>query len=144
MAAHSCMSLLPMTSAGNMQNTYISSMHSMHICVPHACWSSRQSKDCIGFPGSGVISPYGCWELNLGLLQEQLLLTAEVPILWVWMYSLSLSLVKITQKHLILWNVIINGITILILEFFVVVAANWSLIFGKAEREIQKLSTGTQ
>lgn len=52
-------------------------MHVYHVHV-ECSWRSEQG---IGFPGTAVIddceAPCGRWELNLGLLQEQMLLTTE-------------------------------------------------------------------
>ena len=55
-------------------------LHVLCICSTHRAWEKS-----IGFPGPGVTDGWdllcGCWELNLALLQEQLvLLTTELSL----------------------------------------------------------------
>lgn len=53
------------------------SVYNMHV------WSRWKSEETIGCPGTGITDDYemkcGCWELNLGLLEElSVLIIAEL------------------------------------------------------------------
>lgn len=81
------------------------------IYVYHMCAGAQGSqKSALAFLELELVHPpYGCWELDLGLLQEQALITAEMalqPLFCGFVCTdLSLSLVRITQKALIILNV---------------------------------------
>lgn len=59
-----------------------------YVSVDHMCaWCPQRSEESVGSPGTGVMSSYksckapcGCWEPDLGLLQEQVLMTAELAL----------------------------------------------------------------
>lgn len=58
----------------------------MYVSTPHTCNAFGTQKRVLEPPGIGVMvgcePPYGFWELNLGLLQEQqVLITAEPSLL---------------------------------------------------------------
>lgn len=60
-------------------------MFCLHVSVYHVqAWNPRRSGEGTGDPGTEVTGgfepPCGCWELNLGLLQENVPLTAETPL----------------------------------------------------------------
>lgn len=55
----------------------------MYVCALHSAWCPQRSKHDVGLPGTEVTKgcelPYGCWEVNLGSLQEQhVLLTTRL------------------------------------------------------------------
>lgn len=59
-------------------------MLGLHVCVYvyHVyAWPPGRSEEGIRSPGTGINGDYelprGCWDLNPGLLQEQVLLAAE-------------------------------------------------------------------
>jgi len=47
----------------------------MYVCVLCMCLGPRETREGVGYNGTGLMNgselPYGCWELNLGPLQEQ-------------------------------------------------------------------------
>ena len=63
-------------------------VYHMHV------WCPQESEDVIGSPETGVAdcckTPYRCWELNLGLLQEQQVFLISEPFLqfpnWVFFF----------------------------------------------------------
>lgn len=53
-----------------------------HVCKPHVSQVLRHSDKDLESLGTGVtdgwVPPWGCWELNLGLMEEQpVLLTTD-------------------------------------------------------------------
>ena len=60
-----------------------------HLCGTVFClyvWYPRSPKKCVGSPETGVRYdyklPYGYWNLNLGLLEEQSVFLIAEPFLW--------------------------------------------------------------
>lgn len=62
-----------------------------YVSVHHVCaWCPQRSEESVGIPwnwSTGVVDSYksckapcGCWEPDLGLLQEQVLMTAELAL----------------------------------------------------------------
>lgn len=54
------------------------------ICIPHVCLVPKEVRKSVEFPGTGVMDKCeplcGCWELNLGLPQEQPVLLTTNPL----------------------------------------------------------------
>lgn len=62
---------------------------------PICFWCQERSEKGFGSLGTGVTvckPPFGCWQLNLGLLQEQVLLTTLYP-----------TSVAINRSSLVVW-----------------------------------------
>lgn len=55
----------------------------IHVCVTHALYMG-QPEEGIGFPGNGILGhcepSCGFWEWNQAALQDQVLLTIELPL----------------------------------------------------------------
>lgn len=59
-----------------------------YVSVHHMCaWCPQRSEESVGSPETGVMdnyesckAPCGCWEPDLGLFQEQVLMTAELAL----------------------------------------------------------------
>ena len=86
----------------------------MYIYIVHACLVLAEA--AVGFPGTGVIDscelPCGCWELNLGPLQEQQGLLAASP---------SLAPAHLEHCYFPRQQADLNVVVVYLLLFFVVI-----------------------
>lgn len=92
----------------------------MYVCALHSAWCPQKSKHDVGLPGTEVTKgcelPYGCWEVNLGSLQEQhVLLTTRLISLASYSTLIGFlnykfeSLTHLNQWILIIFSIIIKN-----------------------------------
>ena len=77
---------------------------SMYVCIQCMCLMPKESRTGYRFPGTGVTDdselPCGCWELNLGPLEEQPVRLATEPSLWAILVILSVHYTQLEVLRL--------------------------------------------
>ena len=77
LAVLTCMNFVPLSLFKSYLSYAYQCFFYICVCAQHVWQLPAEVRRGIAVPGTGVMDGCGCWELNLGPLQEQVLLTTK-------------------------------------------------------------------